>query len=272
METALFTLAIILVSLIIGFFSGIFKRSYTEVKDLKPEKFKSLTDKFYKDVYAIKTIVEQDFRKYEEEKVNLADKNRLKVENDIFLKSFEPKYLSKKTSKAFSKGKCETFFLSTLYKKFGRQVTVDVVPDIGQNPFHPDFLIICSETNFHLIIEIDEPYSVDNGLPIHHDRSKDKERNDFFEEINWGIIRFSEKQIIQNTDECCDLIFKVLETLKLKQKQISHNIPLDKKWNYEEAIIMCNQNYRNDYLPFDMKVKVKYKTNENNFEIDNLPF
>ncbi|MBG6112227.1 hypothetical protein IWX84_003130 [Flavobacterium sp. CG_9.10] len=272
LEFALISLVSILLFLIIGFASGIFKRSYTEIKELEPEEFKILTNRFYEDVETIKTIVEQDFKNYEKEKIKLADVHRLKVENDFFLKSLEPQYLSRKKTKAFTKGKSENFFLSILYKNFGNQVTVDVVPDIGKNPFQPDFLIICSQTNFHLIIEIDEPYSVENGLPIHHERSTDSSRNDFFKEINWGIIRFSEKQIIQNTNECCDLIINVLEALRTKQKKVINNVQLDKKWTYEEAIIMCNDNYRNDYLPCDMKIKVKYKTIENNFEQDDLPF
>jgi hypothetical protein len=132
--------------------------------------------------------------------------------------------------------------------------------------------LICKETNFHIDIEIDEPSSVDNGKPIHHDRTNDEESDLFFEEINWGIIRFTERQIIENSEECISLIQNVLNAINIKHNYFEHNVPLEKKWSYEEALIMSNNGFRSTYLPSHMKVNIQYKKANDYFDDDDLQF
>ncbi len=171
------------------------------------------------------------------------------------------------------KGRMELFFLEKLHDYFGERISIDVIPNKQKNSYQPDYLLICEKTDFHLAIEIDEPYSVENGKPIHHDRSNDKKRNVFFEKINWGIIRFSEKQIVENHNECCSFINDVLQCIQNKQRIFSHKVKPDRKWSYEESLIMSNNNYRNTYLPNNMKVVIRDKSNDNDIDEEFiLPF
>ncbi|MDT0648404.1 hypothetical protein RM545_17060 [Zunongwangia sp. F260] len=147
----------------------------------------------------------------------------------------------------FKKGKSELHFLEYLYKNFGRNVFTDYSPDIGKNPFQPDFIVFDCEINFYLDIEIDEPYSLLDGTTIHHDRTKDEERNRFFNGINWGVIRFTERQVMQKPDECCYIISSVLEAIKNRNTVIKHNLEIENFWTHEEALIMKMKDYRNSY-------------------------
>ena len=239
--------------LIYALITNLFKCLYYETKLKDEEILKLEIEEFYKKVESIKKIVESDYQKNILKNKNIILKKKSFVENKILMNTLQPIVQSKKNLAPSIKGKSETFFLSKLINEFENQVNIDRVPNIGKNPFQPDFLLICSKTKFHLVIEIDEPYSAKNGRPIHHNKSNDHDRNTFFTEINWAIIRFTEKQIIQNSDECCNLINNLLEAVNCKYKNIEHGIPLDKRWSYAEAIVMKNKDYRNTYLPANMK-------------------
>lgn len=210
-------------------------------------------------------------RKYEIEKVRINDfltENYDNLQKSIFYKQLKSTVSIHKLSKNENRGKTEIFFFTKLYAYFKNQLKIDVIPDTGLNPFQPDFVIICNVTGFHIDIEIDEPYSVKKGLPIHHDRSNDNKRNEFFDGINWGVIRFSEKQIVENPDGCIKLINDVLNAVKTQDiKDIKHNIKVENKWTYEEALIMSENNYRNTYLPSNLKVTIKYTSN-NHYDDD----
>lgn len=73
---------------------------------------------------------------------------------------------------------------------------------------------IPGDYDFYIDIEIDEPYSLIDGTIMHHDRTKNEERNLFFNEINWGIIRFTEKQIVETPAQCCSLINEVFNSVE----------------------------------------------------------
>lgn len=202
----------------------------------------------------------------------IADENRIHIEPKILLDKLKPNIYALKKTTNEKRGKSELFFLTRLYERFSSQIQVDVVPAKSKNPFQPDFVLICGDTGFHINIEIDEPYSVDNGKPIHHDRTTDEDRNTFFLEINWGIIRFTERQIIENSEECISLIQNVVDAVKNKQNYFEHNVPLQKKWSYEEALIMSNNAFRNTYLPNNMKVNIQYKKAKDDIDNNYLPF
>jgi hypothetical protein len=206
-------------------------------------------------------------------KNDILNKNRNSISEKIFRSCLKSEIEIKLNNLNENRGKTELFFLEKLYDFFGNQIKIDASPNVGSNPFQPDYILICNITGLHINIEIDEPYSAKNGIPIHHERSNDSKRNDFFSEINWIVIRFSEQQIIQETNACCNLISNVINSIINKNNSYSHNVTLQKKWSYEEAQIMKNKNIRNSYLPQDMKVNITYKKNN---ELDNfleeLPF
>lgn len=255
---------------------GLFKKvEISKIKELNNDEYETLLSKYKESISKIDFENNSNKTNYklEKEKIDkLIKSNYQDVSRKFYKEKLQPILSFRKLANSNNRGKSEIFFLSKLHENFNTQIFVDIIPSIGKNPFQPDFLIVCNETNFHIDIEIDEPYSVEKGLPIHHDRSNDNERNDFFNEINWGVIRFTEKQIIENTYECINLIQNVLYSIRNKENSFSHEVPLYKKWTYEEALIMSNNGYRNTYLPNNMKININYNKDSNSFETDGLPF
>lgn len=194
-------------------------------------------------IQAIIDREEQDFQTQNQE----FSKERSIRELDLLKQSIGNDTLDLVDNRNSKKGKSELLFLKYLYDEFGKNVLTDYSPNIGKNPFQPDFIVYDSDIDFHIDIEIDEPYSFDTGETIHHDRTKDGKRNLFFNEINWGVIRFSEKQIVTEPKKCCQLIQNILEAIKGKQNYIEHSITKEPFWSHEEALIMKLNDYRNRY-------------------------
>jgi len=203
---------------------------------------------------------------------------RGEAEKEIILNALRPEISIKKLTDTFKRGYAEEFFLAELLTAFGKQVSVNVIAQDKSfsRPYRPDFVIICSQTNFHIDIEIDEPYDFEERKPIHDDRSNDSERNNYFLNLNWGVIRFAEQQIIQYPQECVQLIESVLNGLRNKDASRSLPVPFVKKWTYEEALIMISLNFRELYLKekFNLKKLDFQKQNRKPYEgnVDDLPF
>lgn len=81
---------------------------------------------------------------------------------------------------------------------------------------------------------------------------------------------------MKNIKECCKLVSNVLESIDDESHWFEHNVPEQKKWSYEEAMDMSRKNYRNTYLPSNLKLNTDYnkKKKEKDTRItgDDLPF
>ena len=120
--------------------------------------------------------------------------------------------------------------------------------------FYPDLILLHKESNIFIDIEIDEPYSFDDRLPIHYDNI-DENRNNFFTENGFFVIRFSEDQIVYNTEMCIAVIEDCINSTKksfkecdFSKKSKSYNNIKCKNWNYEEAFNMAFNNSRKNVL------------------------
>ncbi|PSF33925.1 hypothetical protein C7H19_19595 [Aphanothece hegewaldii CCALA 016] len=120
-------------------------------------------------------------------------------------------------------------------------------------PYTPDFVYIDKQSNLHIDIEIDEPYGYKTGQPIHYvGLEKDDERNEFFLDRLWIVIRFSEEQVIRSPKSCCKAIAQVIADvmggeLPAELAMVSSLQPCP-RWTYEEAAQMAAQDYRSRYL------------------------
>ena len=65
--------------------------------------------------------------------------------------------------------------------------------------------------------------------------------------MNWIVIRFSEKQILQDTEKCIEVIENTIKAIHNKSELIVYTLKPDNRWSYEEALIMANNNARNKY-------------------------
>lgn len=162
------------------------------------------------------------------------------------------------------KGVMEDYFFEFLKLEFKSEVSNDKSIQIEESEITPDF-ILNSEKGL-LAIEIDEPYSIGDGanelIPIHY-IGKDETRNRVLKANGISIIRFSEKQIVQQPEKCISVIRKFHFQDSVENLHLTFQDP---RWNIEDAKDMITKNYRNSYLPFDLHPRTqKYKVDKYSF-------
>lgn len=168
-----------------------------------------------------------------------------RVARELHIQSLKSYVSTSRVKDTIIRGKSEMYFLPFLIKKFGTNIHADLIPNKGYSPYRPDFIYIDDNTGIHMDIELDEPYSLTEGLPIHYIGSNDEERNNYFLSLNWVVIRFTENQITNFPEQCCEFISSVNASLINKSKKVSLNITEENKWTYEEALLMQHKQTRN---------------------------
>ncbi len=236
---------------IIAVLSGFIKikTTYTFEKKPWPEgEFERLIQKYNDE----KKLYENKLK----EQIDLYQKELLKFEHDFYIKSknackelyyndLKPFIIAKRYSGDVKRGKSELRFLEVALNLFGNNLFIDMAPEgLNKNDvYQPDFTFICERTNLHIDIEIDEPYTLKNHQPIHF-RGSDKNRNDFFLEINWGVIRFTENQIIYSPKECCETIKSIYDSVISVKKTYNCAVGIEPTWSYEEALVLSQRKIR----------------------------
>ncbi len=128
----------------------------------------------------------------------------------------------------------------------------------------PDITYYDPESGLCIDIEIDEPYIGSTGEPIHYSGSIDDERDNFFLNNGWIIIRFAEEQVANHPELCINMIKKVINEYTEFNNQ-SGNItgpkPI-KRWTKEEAHKMAFKRVRNNYLKTTLIEKLEYENHE----------
>jgi very-short-patch-repair endonuclease len=177
-------------------------------------------------------------------RINLIDK--------LLLDATKPFSLDE-NSESKKKGKSEDVFLKTLKKIFKRNIYNDLIIPIQNTDksYSPDFIYWDKEINLLIDIELDEPYDLNTGTPIHY-FGKDDRRNEFFLSNGWFIIRFSEEQIIKEPEYCCDFIEKFIDSVQNHfefSNKIYSNTKITKRkiWTKEEAYKLAYQRIREHY-------------------------
>lgn len=188
-------------------------------------------------------------KNYEDEMAKLdsllTPNEKRKIELSIFYESLQPNSLTMRNTMDIRRGKSELMFLNELYNEFGEQIKMDITPE--NSPYFPDFTLVCKTTGLHIDIEIDEPYSYGERKPIHYVESEDPIRNVYFLDSNWCVLRFSEKQIITQTKQCVNLIKNFIDSITNKTLNFRHNVEKERKWTYEESLVMVFNNQRDNY-------------------------
>ncbi len=121
-------------------------------------------------------------------------------------------------------------------------------------PYTPDFAYIDSNINLHVDIEVDEPYVYGTREPTHFQESrKDLNRNCFFSDSNWIVIRFSEEQVVCWPYNCCKTVAQAIAQVTGDSsilKPFVNILALQpvKQWTEAEARQMAFESYRDKYL------------------------
>lgn len=153
-------------------------------------------------------------------------------------------------------GISEVFFLEHLKTYFPvvRQGEEFSLPNFHHN-YSADFIIIHSPTGLGINCEVDEPYTLKSKKPTHCiNQPQDRNRNLFFLNSGWIVVRFSEKQVIKAPRSCCKVIAEVIAKVtgdreSLMSLENEPNLLPEKGWTVKEAKLKARKNYRLSYLP-----------------------
>lgn len=222
-----------------------------------PEKKKYLKEK--NDFENYKKSYESQLKKYYYE-ITLKEEDFLKLKNKEKIISIlrKSKY---SIGTDYIKGLSHQFFLNHLIHHFGSKFNnskgileslTHIKNDFTHkettfNPYVSDFAYVNDEIGLVILIEIDEPYTIQNKEPIH---LNDNDRNSFFLKLNWVIIRFSEEQILTHASECCNLISELILEFEepCNKMGLSNSLPFIERWNDFNIYRLINSNYRENYL------------------------
>jgi hypothetical protein len=119
----------------------------------------------------------------------------------------------------------------------------------GRNGYYhkdytPDIAMQVSRNRQSLLvdIEIDEPWFLENGwrFPIHTiDDGRQKKRDTRLADKGWVVIRFSERQVAKESEECINFIFYLILSAFApdpEQLNLSFPFPTDhKRWDSQSA-------------------------------------
>jgi len=152
-----------------------------------------------------------------------------------------------------NQGSSEQMFKEHLIHFFCNRIFIDQRVNNAKNflPFVPDFIYIDTNINVHIDIEIDEPYSFIGREPVHY-QDKDLERNQFFSDRGWLVLRFSEEQVVRYPDSCCKflahVVSKFVEEIDLSAFDSVPDLASQPQWTLGEAREMLLRDYRKTYL------------------------
>jgi hypothetical protein len=204
-------------------------------------------------------IVELNNKKIENKFVNytstISDNENsypiLKIPNkDCIVRTHRVGTTKRKGFKDESFEKSISSFFSNKY-----QVSGNVRLNTGKStrPFEPDIAIICStKKNIRIDIEIDEPYAGVTRQSIHC-KGEDVNRDNYFRDRGWIVIRFSEYQVHTKEIKCLNFIALIISSID-NSFQIPNNLQRLSKiqneilWDIIQAQKWEKENYRENYL------------------------
>jgi hypothetical protein len=143
------------------------------------------------------------------------------------------------------KGRTEFHFYKALADKFGFELIH--FDDVRLKGFYPDIAYVDYTKKILIDIEIDEPYSSNPTEPIHYyqinqhgivDDSNSK-RDEVFKNSGWTVVRFSQDQVLKDTNQCIDIIDHIISywsenasTYKIENaKSLLHS-----RWSLDQSL------------------------------------
>ncbi|GGJ29128.1 UvrD-helicase domain-containing protein [Deinococcus roseus] len=159
-------------------------------------------------------------------------------------------------------GFAEDHFLEHLQHHFesriGRHFQVSKAGHSKGFEYVPDFVYFDPRFELRICIEVDEPYS-SNRTAIHHVEfsevtgqweSIDAARDQHFLDLGWGVVRFSEEQVIRDPEGCCRTLQDVIEHITLEHLEGLHAVSpvtAHPRWDRQTANQWGETGYRERY-------------------------
>jgi hypothetical protein len=152
----------------------------------------------------------------------------------------------------WEKAVSEKFFLSILKHYFGEGVSYGFSFPIPKSKFSfsHDLIYIDFNTGLSIDIEIDEPYEGKSKYPHHcQDNEQDRNRDNFFLEKNWIIVRFAEEQVVKYPHACAFYLAELISRLTGEKFQVSRGqLKPVSTWTFAQARLLAYQCHRERYL------------------------
>jgi len=144
-----------------------------------------------------------------------------------------------------------------------------VIPNFNK-PYEPDIVLFDKNLNLYIDIEIDEPYDGYYRYPTHctnieEEVKQDNVRDLFFTESGWIVIRFTEKQVHCQSNDCICYIKNVLNSIYNRDFISNTNCEKENQWDYNQCIQWQKIFYREKYLNID---RFQKRHNYKEIEID----
>jgi hypothetical protein len=153
-------------------------------------------------------------------------------------------------------GASERAFGQVLEKFFPGRVKAQLrlpIPN-WDGAYSTDFTISFPELGVWIDVEIDEPYDYKTGNPTHcSDDERDRNRNSFFLNNNWIVVRFSEEQVVRYPESCCKEIALVIRRVTGIEKYVhdltdATSLGISPMWTSRQALKMAKAKVRDKYL------------------------
>ena len=127
-----------------------------------------------------------------------------------------------------------------------------VIPNYSK-PYEPDIVLFDKKLNLYIDVEIDEPYDGFYRYPTHNYKAEvyfkqDNIRDLFFTESGWVVIRFTEKQVHKQPNECIDYIKNVINSIQSTGFSKTPKCEVEYQWDENQCIQWQLNNYRENYL------------------------
>lgn len=168
--------------------------------------------------------------------------------------NFEPLILPSKSNESTKLGASEMDFGWTLKKYFDPHIfsQQQLLPLNHTAAYSADFLFVEPNTNLHIDLEIDEPFTLLTHEPIHC-VGMDDYRNKCFVQANWIVLRFAEEQVKSQPLRCLRVLANVIyqytynDSWQLLFQDVERLTPLW-QWTTKKSRKLSKDNYRNRYL------------------------
>jgi len=174
----------------------------------------------------------------------------------------------------------EESFQNSIERCFGKDFVVlgNVRLNTGKEtrPFEPDIAIIDkSNSNLRIDIEIDEPYAGITRQPTHC-KGEDVNRDIYFVDRGWIVIRFSEYQVHLQENDCLKFIAEAIKSAIPNYEipnQLANQsaIQVEKLWDIVQAQKWEKAEYREQYLNHTFQaIEEQSETIERDFDEQEL--
>ncbi len=184
--------------------------------------------------------------------------------NDTMILGYNP---SKRTTKGVTERnfKAKLSILTDIIPEIQIRTNVSI-PFLGScnNSYFPDCIICWPEYNIYIDVEIDEPYDIESGTPIHFLNSRDDSRDVYLVEHGWCVIRIAEEQVVNTVDKIIERIKHYLYRLTSDNRiEFDYNEDINlPRWTYEEAQELANNHSREKLLDIPEKNYIISKDNK----------